>query len=60
MAGAGLLDTGLAVRTMTMPDIFLDQDKPVLQVERACLDAKSIMNTALSAVGSPAKAMQRR
>ena len=60
MAGAGLLDTGLAVRTMTMPDIFLDQDKPVLQVERACLDAKSIMNTALSAVGSPAKAMQHR
>ena len=60
MAGAGLLDTGLAVRTMTMPDNFLDQDKPVLQVERACLDAKSIMNTALSAVGSPAKAMQRR
>ena len=60
MAGAGLLDTGLAVRTMKMPDVFLDQDKPVLQVERACLDAKSIMNTALSAVGSPAKAMQRR
>jgi 1-deoxy-D-xylulose-5-phosphate synthase len=60
MAGAGLLDTGLAVRTMTMPDMFLDQDKPELQVKRACLDAKSIMNTALSAVGSPAKAMQRR
>ena len=45
---------------MTMPDVFLDQDKPAVQVSLAGLDAKSIMQTALSAVVSPAKAMQRR
>ena len=60
LAGMGLLDGSLAVRTMTMPDVFLDQDKPAVQVSLAGLDAKSIMQTALSAVGSPAKAMQRR
>ena len=60
LAGMGLLDGSLAVRTMTMPDVFLDQDKPAVQVSLAGLDPKSIMQTALSAVGSPAKAMQRR
>jgi 1-deoxy-D-xylulose-5-phosphate synthase len=60
LAGTGLLDGGLAVRTMTMPDIFLDQDKPAVQVKLAGLDAKSIMQTVLSAMGSPARAMRLR
>jgi 1-deoxy-D-xylulose-5-phosphate synthase len=60
LAGTGLLDGGLAVRTMTMPDVFLDQDKPAVQVKLAGLDAKSIMQTVLSAMGSPARAMRLR
>jgi len=61
LAADGLLDRGLAVRTMTMPDVFLDQDKPAAQVAAAGLDAAAILNTALSAVAdSPARAIVRR
>ncbi len=61
LAADGLLDRGLAVRTLTMPDAFLDQDKPAAQVKQAGLDARSIMAAALSAVAdSPSRAMVRR
>jgi 1-deoxy-D-xylulose-5-phosphate synthase len=61
LAKDGLLDRDLAVRTMTMPDAFFDQDKPAAQVQQAGLDAQAIMNTALDAVAdSPARAIVGR
>ena len=43
----GLLDRGLKVRTMHLPDIFQDQNKPDLQYAEAGLDAKSIVKKIL-------------
>ena len=54
LADEGLLDAALAVRTLTMPDAFLEQDKPAAQVAQAGLDAKSIANTALDAIAARA------
>ncbi|WP_404426164.1 1-deoxy-D-xylulose-5-phosphate synthase [Thalassospira australica] len=57
MAGQGLLDHGLKVRTMTLPDTLIDHDKPDVQYAKAGLDAQSIVKTALGALGiSEAKA----
>jgi 1-deoxy-D-xylulose-5-phosphate synthase len=52
LADEGLLDQGLAVRTLTMPDAFLEQDKPAAQVAQAGLDAKSIADAAMGAVSA--------
>lgn len=52
LAAEGLLDNGLAIRTVTMPDEFLDQDKPAAQLAKAGLDAKSIADMALSALAA--------
>ncbi|KZB70086.1 MULTISPECIES: 1-deoxy-D-xylulose-5-phosphate synthase [Thalassospira] len=51
MAGHGLLDNGLKIRTMALPDALVDHDKPEIQYEKAGLDAKSIVKTALGALG---------
>ncbi len=48
MANAGLLDAGLKVRTMTMPDRFIEQDKPEKQITDAGLDAHAIVATAMA------------
>jgi 1-deoxy-D-xylulose-5-phosphate synthase len=39
----GLLDDGVAVRTMVMPDRFVDQDKPEAMYAQAGLDAAAIV-----------------
>lgn len=51
MAGQGLLDNGLKIRTMALPDALIDHDKPEIQYEKAGLDAKAIVKTALGALG---------
>jgi 1-deoxy-D-xylulose-5-phosphate synthase len=51
LAGEGLLDGGLKFRTMTMPDLFLEQDTVANQYERAGLSARSIVDVALTALG---------
>jgi 1-deoxy-D-xylulose-5-phosphate synthase len=45
------LADGLKVRTLCLPDIFQDQDKPEKQYEDAGLSAAGIVETALSALG---------
>jgi 1-deoxy-D-xylulose-5-phosphate synthase len=50
LAGEGLLDQGLKVRTLTLPDIFQEHDKPELQYQLAGLDAQGIVSTALQAL----------
>jgi 1-deoxy-D-xylulose-5-phosphate synthase len=51
LAHAGLLDGGLKIRPMTLPDFFIDHDKPDRQIEIAGLDATHIVATALQALG---------
>lgn len=46
----GLIDTGLKLRTMRLPDIFQDQDKPEKQYADARLDADAIVETVLTAL----------
>lgn len=47
----GLGDKGLKVRTMTLPDIFQDHDKPENQYAEAGLNCDGIVKTALNALG---------
>ena len=51
LAHAGLLDGGAKVRPMTLPDAFIDHDKPALQYDKAGLNARQIVATALGALG---------
>jgi 1-deoxy-D-xylulose-5-phosphate synthase len=51
LAAHGALDRGLKVRTLTLPDVFQDQDKPDLMYAQAGLDAAGIAGGALSALG---------
>ena len=46
----GLTDHGLKIRTMRLPDIFQDQDKPEQQYADARLDADAIVDTVLTAL----------
>ncbi|WP_097092746.1 1-deoxy-D-xylulose-5-phosphate synthase [Novosphingobium sp. Chol11] len=46
----GLIDNGLKLRTMRLPDIFQDQDKPEQQYADAKLDAAAIIDTVLTAL----------
>ncbi len=51
LADNGLLDAGLRVRTLHLPDIFQDHDKPEKMYEQAGLDACSIAARAIQALG---------
>jgi 1-deoxy-D-xylulose-5-phosphate synthase len=46
----GLIDGGLKLRTMRLPDIFQDHDNPDKQYAEAGLDAAAIVETALKAL----------
>jgi 1-deoxy-D-xylulose-5-phosphate synthase len=47
----GLLEGGLKVRNMVLPDLFIDQDKPAAMYEQAGLDARGIVNKVFAALG---------
>ncbi len=51
LAEDGLLDRGLKVRTMTLPDAYQDHDSPEKMYEAAGLDAKGVVSTVLAAIG---------
>tara|TARA_R110000782_G_scaffold99828_1_gene185722 strand:- start:20484 stop:22409 length:1926 start_codon:yes stop_codon:yes gene_type:complete len=46
----GLLDAGLKIRTIRLPDVFQEQDSPEKQYAEAGLDAAGIVKTVLSAL----------
>ncbi|MGZ5822061.1 MAG: transketolase C-terminal domain-containing protein, partial [Croceibacterium sp.] len=46
----GLLDAGLKIRTMRLPDQFLDQDAPDKQYDEAHLNAADIVDMVLAAL----------
>ena len=47
----GLLDAGLKVRAMTLPDVFMDHDKPERMYAAAGLDAQGIVAKVSAALG---------
>ncbi|HJY49599.1 MAG TPA: 1-deoxy-D-xylulose-5-phosphate synthase [Stellaceae bacterium] len=51
LAMTGMLDHGLKIRTMVLPDVFLDHDSPQAQYDQAGLNARHIVAMALSALG---------
>ncbi len=53
LAESGALDSGLKIRPMVLPDLFLDHDSPFAQYETAGLNASGIVATALAALGRP-------
>ena len=50
-AGAGLLDRGLKIRTLVLPDRFIEHDAPAKQYEEAGLSATQIALAAQDALG---------
>ncbi len=53
LARAGVLDGGLKVRTLTLPDTFQDHDKPEAMYALAGLDCAGIVRTVERALGAP-------
>ncbi|MGB6086902.1 1-deoxy-D-xylulose-5-phosphate synthase [Parvibaculum sp.] len=51
LAHSGVLDRGLKVRPLALPDIFIDHDKPELMYDKAGLNAAQIVETVLAALG---------
>jgi len=51
LAMRGLLDGGVKVRSMTLPDVFIDHNTPAAQIVEAKLGAKDIVATVLGALG---------
>ncbi len=51
LADEGALDHGLRVRSMVLPDIFIDQDSPAKMYEVAGLNAPQIVAKAVEALG---------
>ncbi|HEY2537891.1 MAG TPA: 1-deoxy-D-xylulose-5-phosphate synthase [Stellaceae bacterium] len=60
LAANGLLDHGLKIRTMVLPDVFLDHDSPQAQYDKAGLNARHIVAMALSALGREIAAQPAR
>ena len=55
LAEARLLDRGLKVRTMVLPDVFIDHGQPDQMYELAGLNASNIARTALAALGDASR-----
>jgi 1-deoxy-D-xylulose-5-phosphate synthase len=61
LAGEGLLDLGrLKVRTMTLPDVYQDQDSPAKMYDEARLSAAHIVERVREALGLAAKVVNLR
>jgi len=56
LAWKGLLDGGLKLRPMTLPDRFIDHESQGKQLAAAGLGVKDIVAAALAALGVPARA----
>jgi 1-deoxy-D-xylulose-5-phosphate synthase len=51
LAVSGVLDGGIKLRSMMLPDEFIDQDSPAAMYAKAGLDARGIVATAFEALG---------
>jgi 1-deoxy-D-xylulose-5-phosphate synthase len=55
LASKGLLDQGLKVRTLTLSDVFIEQNKPHAMYAEAGLDARGIVTAVFAALGKDAR-----
>ncbi len=60
LSSVGAMDAGLKVRTMTLPDIYQDQNKPDQMYDEARLNAPHIVETALKTLGRSAEIVNLR
>jgi 1-deoxy-D-xylulose-5-phosphate synthase len=60
LAWRGMLENGLRVRPMCLPDRFIDHDSPKKQYDEAGLNAQQIVATALAALGQDLAARPAR
>jgi 1-deoxy-D-xylulose-5-phosphate synthase len=60
LATRGLLDHGLKIRPMCLPDRFIDHEAPRKQYDEAGLNAPQIVATALAALGQADKVLPAR
>src|SRR5476651_1975063 len=56
LADNGVLDNGLKIRTMVLPNEFIDQDSPAAMYAKAGLDANGIVARVFEALGRDAAA----
>ena len=54
LAFEGLLDNGLKVRPLALPDIWMDQARPEVMYAKAGLDRAGIVSTVFNALGQKA------
>ena len=60
LAAQGVLDAGLKIRTMHLPDVFQDQDSPFKMYDAARLNATHIVERAREALGLTADVVNLR
>lgn len=60
LSDVGMMDTGLKIRTMTLPDVYQDHDSPAKMYDTARLNAPHIVETALKALGRNAEIVNLR
>jgi 1-deoxy-D-xylulose-5-phosphate synthase len=60
LSDQGVLDTGLKIRTMTLPDIFQDQDSPAKMYDTAHLNAAHIVERVRQTLGMEANVVNLR
>jgi 1-deoxy-D-xylulose-5-phosphate synthase len=58
LAREGMLDDGLKIRPMFLPDYFVDHDAPEKQYEKVGLKTPNIVATAIAALGAGAKSVR--
>ena len=55
LANHSMLDGGLRMRAMVLPDVFMDHDTPAAMYGRAGLDAKGIVAKVFETLGKDVK-----
>ncbi len=60
LAEEGLLDNGLKVRTLVLPDVYIDQDKPDAMYAAAGLNCDGILKTVFTALGTETLSSSQR
>ncbi|MGH7103081.1 MAG: 1-deoxy-D-xylulose-5-phosphate synthase [Acetobacteraceae bacterium] len=60
LARRGLLDRGLKIRPMTLPDRFIDHNSPKAQLAEAGLTARDIVATVIDALGQDVRPARLR
>jgi 1-deoxy-D-xylulose-5-phosphate synthase len=60
LATTGALDHGLKVRPLTLPDVFIDHEKPEIMYAQAGLDAAAIVKCVIGALGLTVRAGAER